>query len=175
MFTSMTFSMVAVATAISMASSAMAAQGHDDSHAMHHDMQGEHTQVNQQKPWGIAGNEALVTRTVELRMNDQMMFVPAKFDVQEGETIRVVLHNDGKVVHEYVLGTQAELDAHAAMMASNVQMEHHQPYMVHVAPGETGEMIWNFNRTGVFDFACLIAGHYQAGMVGKVNVVAASQ
>ena len=35
-------------------------------------------------------------------------------------------------------------------------------------PGKTGEIVWTFNRAGDFDFACLIAGHYQAGMVGKI-------
>ena len=42
-------------------------------------------------------------------------------------------------------------------------MEHDEPYMAHVAPGKTGEIVWTFNRAGDFDFACLIAGHYQAG------------
>jgi uncharacterized cupredoxin-like copper-binding protein len=49
-------------------------------------------------------------------------------------------------------------------------MEHDEPYMAHVAPGKTGEIIWTFNRAGQFEFACLIAGHYQAGMVGKIMV-----
>jgi uncharacterized cupredoxin-like copper-binding protein len=53
-------------------------------------------------------------------------------------------------------------------------MEHDEPYMAHVGPGKTGEIVWTFNRAGDFDFACLIAGHYQAGMVGKVKVAAAS-
>jgi uncharacterized cupredoxin-like copper-binding protein len=48
--------------------------------------------------------------------------------------------------------------------------EHNEPYMAHVAPGKTGEVIWLFNRAGDFDFACLIAGHYQAGMVGTIKV-----
>jgi uncharacterized cupredoxin-like copper-binding protein len=52
-------------------------------------------------------------------------------------------------------------------------MEHDEPYMAHVPVGKTGEIIWNFNKAGDFDFACLIAGHYQAGMVGKIKVVAA--
>jgi uncharacterized cupredoxin-like copper-binding protein len=39
-----------------------------------------------------------------------------------------------------------------------------------VAPGKTGEIVWTFNRAGQFDFACLIAGHYQAGMIGKITV-----
>lgn len=172
MFSRKLLSVSSTVIAISLVSSFAVAHDNAAGHDQHQAMQGDNAQVNEQKPWGIAGNEALVTRTVELRMNDQMMFVPAKFDVQLGETLRVVLHNDGQVVHEYVLGTQAELDAHAAMMASNVQMTHQQPYMVHVAPGKTGEMLWHFNRAGVFDFACLIAGHYQAGMVGKVNVIA---
>ena len=41
-------------------------------------------------------------------------------------------------------------------------------------PGKTGEIVWTFNRPGDFDFACLIAGHYQAGMVGKIKVAASS-
>jgi uncharacterized cupredoxin-like copper-binding protein len=49
-------------------------------------------------------------------------------------------------------------------------MEHDEPYMAHVAPGKTGEIIWTFNRAGEFDFGCLIPGHYDAGMVGKVVV-----
>lgn len=46
--------------------------------------------------------------------------------------------------------------------------------MAHVKPGASGEIVWTFNRAGDFDFACLIAGHYQAGMVGKVKVVASA-
>jgi len=45
--------------------------------------------------------------------------------------------------------------------------------MAHVAPGKTGEIVWTFNRAGEFDFACLIPGHYDAGMVGKIKVVPA--
>jgi uncharacterized cupredoxin-like copper-binding protein len=51
-------------------------------------------------------------------------------------------------------------------------MEHEEPYMSHVAPGKRGEIVWQFNRAGEFDFACLLPGHYEAGMVGKIKVVA---
>ena len=51
-------------------------------------------------------------------------------------------------------------------------MVHEEPYMAHVPPGKSDEMIWKFNKPGNFDFACLIAGHYQAGMVGKITVAA---
>ena len=78
-------------------------------------------------------------------------------------------------MHEFVLGTKKELDEHAALMVKFPNMEHDEPYMAHVAPGKTGEIIWTFNRAGEFDFACLISGHYQAGMMGKVRVLAAAR
>ena len=128
----------------------------------------------EQKAWGIAGDAKAVTRTIEIRMGDNMRFTPDLIDVREGETIRLVHRNQGKLQHEFVLGTKKELDEHAALMVKFPNMEHDEPYMAHVAPGQRGEIVWAFNRAGEFDFACLIAGHYQAGMVGKVRVLAAS-
>ena len=128
----------------------------------------------EQKDWGIAGNAKAGMRTVEFRMTDNMRFTPDKLEVKQGETIKLVLKNNGAVMHEFVLGTKKELDEHAALMVKFPTMEHDEPYMAHVAPGKTGEIIWTFNRAGDFDFACLIAGHYAAGMVGKVKVVAAA-
>ena len=55
-------------------------------------------------------------------------------------------------------------------MAKFPTMEHNEPYMVHVPPGKMGEVIWNFNQQGEFDFACLMAGHYSAGMVGTIKL-----
>ena len=92
------------------------------------------------------------------------------------ETVgRAVLYaiSRGKQLHELVLGTRQELDEHAALMLKFPNMEHDEPYMAHVNPGKTGEIIWNFNRPGEFEFACLIAGHYQAGMTGKITVTPA--
>jgi uncharacterized cupredoxin-like copper-binding protein len=126
----------------------------------------------QQKAWGIAGEPEQVSRTIEISMNDQMRFSPDQLEVKQGETIRFVHRNEGQVMHEFVLGTQAELQAHAAMMATSPGMQHDSADMAHVAPGQQQELIWTFNRVGEFDFACLIPGHYQAGMVGKVRVVA---
>ena len=105
-------------------------------------------------------------------MTDNMRFVPDKIEVRKGETVKVVLKNEGKMLHEMVIGTKEELEEHAALMLKFPDMEHDEPYMVHVPVGKTGEIIWTFNRAGDFDFACLIAGHYQAGMVGKILVAA---
>ncbi|MCZ8256920.1 MAG: cupredoxin family protein [Polaromonas sp.] len=126
----------------------------------------------EQKPWGIAGEAKAVTRTVTLSMTDNMRFTPDKLTFKQGETVRFVIRNQGKLLHELVIGTKAELDAHAAMMVKFPGMEHDEPYMAHVAAGKSGGMVWTFNRAGEFDFACLIAGHYQAGMVGKITVAA---
>lgn len=125
----------------------------------------------EQKAWGIAGDAKAVTRVVEIRMTDAMRFTPDRIEIRQGETIRFVIRNEGAMLHELVLGTKRELDEHAALMAKFPGMEHDEPYMAHVKPGQVGEIVWNFNRAGDFDFACLIAGHYQAGMIGKIRVL----
>jgi uncharacterized cupredoxin-like copper-binding protein len=127
----------------------------------------------EQKPWGIAGDAKAARRTVEFVMSDTMRFTPDRLEVKQGDTVRIVLKNSGSQLHEFVLGTKAELDEHAALMVRFPNMEHDEPYMAHVPAGKTGEIVWTFNRAGAFDFACLIAGHYQAGMVGKVVVLPA--
>ncbi len=126
----------------------------------------------EQKPWGIAGNAKDVTRTISESMLDKMRFTTDKIEVKQGDTVKFVLKNDGKIMHEFVIGTKKDLDEHAALMVKFPTMEHSEPYMTHVPPGKTGVVIWTFNRPGNFDFACLIAGHYQAGMVGKITVAA---
>ena len=126
----------------------------------------------EQKDWGIAGNAKAGMRTVEFRMTDNMRFTPDKIEVKQGETVKLIIKNSGAVMHEFVLGTKNELEEHAALMLKFPNMEHDEPYMAHVPAGKTAEIIWTFNRPGNFDFACLIAGHYQAGMVGKITVSA---
>jgi len=126
----------------------------------------------EQQEWGIAGDSKAVQRTITLTMSDNMRFTPDRISVNQGETVRLVIRNSGKVLHELVIGTQQVLDEHAALMLKFPGMEHAEPYMAHVPPGKTGRIIWTFNRAGEFDFACLIAGHYQAGMRGRISVSA---
>jgi len=126
--------------------------------------------VFEQTAWGIAGRAADARRTVTIAMTDAMRFSPDKLTVKEGETLRFVVRNKGRMLHEMVIGTPDELAKHAAMMAKFPNMEHDEPYMVHVDPGKTGEIIWTFNRAGQFEFACLIPGHYEAGMRGTLTV-----
>lgn len=126
--------------------------------------------VKEQKPWGIAADASAAQRTITIDMGDNMRFKPDVIDVREGETVRLAIRNRGKLLHELVIGTQDELDAHAALMVKFPDMQHDEPYMAHVDPGKRGDIVWTFNRPGEFKFACLIAGHYQAGMVGTVRV-----
>jgi uncharacterized cupredoxin-like copper-binding protein len=124
----------------------------------------------EQKDWGIAGDAKNAKRSIAVGMADNMRFTPDRIQVRQGETLKFVVRNTGKVMHEFVIGTKAENAQHAEMMAKFPNMEHDEPYMAHVPPGKTGEIVWTFNRAGEFEFACLIAGHYQAGMVGTVQV-----
>jgi len=126
----------------------------------------------EQKAWGIAGDARKITRTIEMKMLDTMRFEPGVINVRTGETIRFVIKNAGKIQHELVIGTRAELAEHAALMVKFPGMEHDEPYMVHVGPGKVGTLTWTFNRPGEFEFGCLIAGHFEAGMLGKIRVAA---
>lgn len=126
--------------------------------------------IREQQPWGVAGDATEVQREIPIRMTDAMRFEPDRVEIRLGETIRFVHNNTGKVMHEMVIGTQAALAEHAEMMLKFPGMEHDDPWMAHVEPGGTGEIIWTFNRIGEFEFACLIPGHFQAGMVGKLIV-----
>lgn len=126
--------------------------------------------VKEQKPWGIAGDPKNVRRTITIRMTDDMKLSPSRFEVREGETVRLRAVNAGAVMHEIVIGTPEELAEHAALMKKFPAMQHDEPYMAHVPPGKQGDIVWLFNRPGDFEFACLIAGHFEAGMRGTLRV-----
>jgi uncharacterized cupredoxin-like copper-binding protein len=99
-----------------------------------------------------------------------MRYTHATIEVKRGDTVRFVVKNAGKMMHETVIGTMAELQEHYELMKKFPDMEHDEPHMVHLRPGETGEMVWQFTKAGEFYFACLIPGHLEAGMVGRVTV-----
>lgn len=120
--------------------------------------------------FGRTGDPKRVTRTVRIGMADTLRFTPAAFDVKRGETIRFEVTNSGRVLHEMVLGTLQDLKEHAQMMQKHPGMEHDEPYMAHVAPGKTATIVWQFTKAGEFHFGCLVPGHFEAGMVGKVTV-----
>lgn len=133
------------------------------------------------------------TRTVEVVMQD-MSFSPKSLDVKAGETVHFVLVNKGQLLHEFNLGDAAmhaehqkqmmQMQSGGMMNATGMGkmdhsamghgemggMKHDDPNSVLVEPGKTAELTWTFSKATGLEFACNIPGHYQAGMVGKINV-----
>jgi uncharacterized cupredoxin-like copper-binding protein len=157
------------------------AGGHDmqDMQGMSHDMQGmshdmkgmEGTQHGgQESAAGRPGDPAKVDRTIDVGMDDTMRYNPDRIDVKAGETVRFFIKNNGKADHEMVIGTLDELKEHAEMMRKMPNMQHAEPNMIRLAPGQRGGIVWQFDKAGTVNFACLMPGHMEAGMVGKVAV-----
>lgn len=156
---------IAIITALSLAAPGAFAHGDE-----HESGKGEKHGEAHAENIGRPGDSGKLSRTIDIEMSDAMRFSPAQFKVKRGETVKFVLRNTGKVKHEMVLGSIKELKEHAALMQKFPEMEHADPNMVSVAPGQTGELLWRFTRAGTFDFACLQPGHFEAGMVGKIVV-----
>ena len=119
---------------------------------------------------GQPGVAAKVNRTIEVEMSDAMRYTPSDIQVKKGETIRFAVKNSGQLAHEMSLGTEKELLEHLEVMKRFPSMEHDEPNKLTLAPGKQGEIIWQFTKTGVVNFACLMPGHFEAGMKGQVNV-----
>jgi uncharacterized cupredoxin-like copper-binding protein len=122
---------------------------------------------------GEPGNPKELSRIIQVTMEERdgkMLYVPAKVEIRKGETIKFVIYNNGELDHEFVLATTKENLKHAEAMEMNPEMEHDDPNATRVAPKQTSEMIWKFTKAGQFEFACLIPGHRDAGMIGTVAV-----
>lgn len=122
--------------------------------------------------FGRPADAKKASRVVRVEMSDQMRYTPAQITVKQGEIVRFEPVNKGQVMHEMVLGTLDDLNLkkHAELMKKNPGMPHDAPHMAHVAPGKSGTIGWQFTTPGEFFYACLVAGHYEAGMIGKVTV-----
>ena len=127
---------------------------------------------HEESPIGKPGVAAKVTRTIQVDMGSGMRFNPSDIQVKRGETVRFVLKNTDSVKHEFSLGTPQELAEHYEVMKKFPDMEHDEPNKISLAPGQQGEVIWQFTKAGTVDFACLHVGHFDAGMKGQVKVAA---
>jgi len=123
---------------------------------------------------GAPGDPNKPFRIVEVTMHeesqDHMSYTPASLAVKRGEQVKFVVRNAGAFVHEFVLGDQKGNLKHAALMRKFPDMEHDDPNGKTVQPQGTAEILWRFTRKGTFEFACLIPGHREAGMLGKIIV-----
>ncbi|MEK7206610.1 MAG: cupredoxin family protein [Pseudomonadota bacterium] len=142
---------------------------HDDTAQMSHDMEGM-SHGGHDGAVGKPGDPAKVTRTIEVTMGDDMRFTPSLIKAKAGETVRFFVRNTGKIPHEMVIGSMVELKEHAAMMRKMPKMKHAEPNMVSLSSGQRGGIVWQFDKAGMVDFACLAPGHLEAGMMGKIEV-----
>ena len=124
----------------------------------------------EEKAFGREGDPKRATRTIRIDMSDKMRFNPGTIEVKRGEIVRFEVKNSGRTIHEMVLGTMQELQEHAELMRKHPGMEHDEPYMAHVAPGKTERIVWHFDKPGEFYYGCLIPGHFESGMVGRITV-----
>jgi len=124
---------------------------------------------------GMPGDASKVDRTIEVTMKEtddgDMIFEPNSLQIRQGETIRFVIKNAGELEHEFILDDHASNQEHKEAMEKMPDMEHDDPNAVRLIGGSDGEIIWTFSKSGEFEFACLIPGHYEAGMKGDVTVI----
>jgi len=122
---------------------------------------------------GEPGNPKKPARVVQVTMREtdgKMLFIPDRIETRKGEQIRFILRNNGLLVHEFVLASVEDNAKHAELMKKFPDMEHDDPNGKNLAPNKTAEIVWRFTKPGEFEFACLIPGHREAGMHGKVIV-----
>ena len=130
-------------------------------------------EMHEHTDFGEPGNPKKPARVVGIAMREEgarMMFVPDRVEVRKGEQIRFVLTNEGMVNHEFILGTQKEIDEHAIEMKKNPGMEHDDAHSKTLGMYGSEELVWHFTKAGRFVFACLIPGHLERGMIGTVMV-----
>jgi uncharacterized cupredoxin-like copper-binding protein len=122
---------------------------------------------------GEPGDPKKPYRTIELTMRDgngTMTYEPNRIEVKKGEQIMFVLLNTGALAHEFLLDSFENNAKHKIEMQKNPEMEHDDPNGKRVESKNDNKILWRFSKTGTFEFACLIPGHYEAGMKGTVVV-----
>ena len=123
--------------------------------------------------YGEPGDPAKTSREVVVVMKEadgRMLFAPDAITVTKGEQVRFRLRNEGELAHEFLLGTAAEIDEHADIMKAMPDMMHDDPNAKRVDSMANADLLWHFTSAGEFAFACLIPGHREAGMTGKIVV-----
>ena len=141
---------------------------------------------------GEKGDPSKIDRTIQIEMYDNYYY-PTQIEVKKGETIKFIVKNLGELVHEYNIGTKemhikhqpemAKLVEHEILLADKIDHEkmkkmakkdhslgHSHSNSVLLEPNETGEIIWKFSKDISLEMACNMPGHYETGMVGKINI-----
>ena len=141
---------------------------------------------------GKKGKPEDVTRIIKVLMYDNY-FEPSSFKVQSGETIKFEVENVGELVHEFNIANQTMHKEHQSEMQKMVEMEilladsidkdkmkkmskmdksmaHSHANSVLLEPKKSKDLIWKFENASNIEIACNVPGHYDAGMIAKVEI-----
>ena len=143
------------------------------------------------KAIGVKGNEKDVDRVITVLMYDNY-YEPNQIKIKKNETIKFLVKNKGELVHEFNIATKAMHLKHQTEMMEMVENEiilvdkidkikmkemakknpslaHSHSNSVLLSPGESAELIWKFNNTLDIEAACNVPGHYEVGMITKID------
>ena len=133
---------------------------------------GEHVGGHDEYAIGMKAEKAKAKRTINITMREdqegKMIFEPKKLQFRQGETVTLNFVNKGATKHEFVMDTQENVLEHKAVMEKNPDMEHADDNSLSLEPGEKGQIIWTFAKSGDFAFACLITdNHFNKSITQK--------
>ena len=140
---------------------------------------------------GEKGEANKVDRVIEVKMYDTF-YEPNEFKIKKNETIKFIVHNYGELVHEFNIATKEMHLKHQPEMMKMVEneillvdkidkkkmkelskedhsMSHSHSNSVLLEPNKSADLIWKFNTDADLEVACNVPGHYEAGMVAKIN------
>jgi Uncharacterized copper-binding protein len=140
---------------------------------------------------GEKGKLSEVSRTIEIKMYDNY-YEPKEINIRKGETIKFIVYNYGKLVHEFNIATKEMHMKHQPEMMKMVEYEilladkidkkkmkemakkdhslgHTHSNSVLLEPNQSAELIWKFSTDINLEAACNVPGHYQLGMVANIN------
>ena len=140
---------------------------------------------------GEKGNPAEVDKVIKVKMYDNY-YEPSEFKIKKNQTIKFIVYNYGELVHEFNIATKEMHLKHQPEMMKMVEneillgnkidkkkmkelskkdqsMSHSHTNSVLLEPNESAEIIWKFNTEAKLEAACNVPGHYEAGMIAKIN------
>jgi uncharacterized cupredoxin-like copper-binding protein len=136
-------------------------------------MSNAHAHSGQVFAAGEPGDPSKPSRPIMIAFRDgpgTMTYGPDKIEVRVGEQVKLILKNIGHLDHEFLLDSLENNAKHKLEMQKNPEMEHDDPNGKRVKSDQSVELLWRFTKKGIFEFACLIPGHYESGMKGIVVV-----
>ncbi|MBD1557779.1 copper-binding protein [Vibrio sp. S9_S30] len=171
-----------IALALSMVASGAIAEGMDHS-KMDHSKMGhskmDHSQMDHSNMMNMEGMSdvgmpakgAKPNKVVHVILSDDMTIKFKKeVDIEPNDVVQFVVVNTGKIEHEFAIGSVAEQKKHRTMMKEQGMHAHDSGSAVTVKPGKAKQLTWHFHGDTNVEFACNIAGHYEAGMVKSIEL-----